>query len=459
MVAALVVAEAIGLTLLVTRPPIHNAPVPLSEVARLLEREDSPGAGGPPGLEGVDSMGAPPPGDAGAGAGPDGPGSPELNIRYSIPAPQPTPGRMLLAAPNLQRLLAARLHVATDRVRVFVQRDDPAAGLPPGGPGADPQLHEGFLAGLQQDSGMWRIAESVVPGFPNEFQRQAMWLFALGILPLVPLAWLFSRALVAPIQRFSLASQRLGSDTRAEPLPLDGPPEMRAAIESFNTMQARLNRLLEERTHMIGAIAHDLRTPLTRLAFRLESLAPPLGDKVNADIQEMKAMISAALDFVRERSTGGRRERLDFRSLVESVVDDQTDVGNDVTLQEGDPIVLSGDSTALRRVVVNLVDNALKYGERARLRLKRQAQDCTLEIDDDGPGIPGSQQERVFQPFYRIETSRNRNTGGIGLGLATVRAIVLDHGGSIRLHNRPEGGLRVTLTIPAETTRETPRAG
>jgi signal transduction histidine kinase len=365
---------------------------------------------------------------------------------------------MLVAAPNLQRLLAARLHVATDRVRVFLQRDDPAAAMPPPGrPGADPQLHEGFLAGLEQDSGVWRIGESVVPGFPNEFQRQAMWLFALGSVPLVPLAWLFSRALVAPIQRFSIASQRLGSDTRAEPLPLDGPREMRAAIDSFNTMQARLNRLLEERTHMIGAIAHDLRTPLTRLAFRLESLPPPLGDKVNADIQEMKAMVSAALDFVRERSTGGRRERLDFRLLVESVVDDQTDVGNDVTLQEGDPIVLSGDSTALRRVVVNLVENALKYGERARLRLKKHAQDCTLDIDDDGPGIPSSQQERVFQPFYRIETSRNRNTGGIGLGLATVRAIVLDHGGSIGLRNRPEGGLRVTVTIPAEATRETPR--
>jgi two-component system OmpR family sensor kinase len=470
MVAALVIAEAIGLTLLITRPPIHNAPVPLSELAWQLAGGDLPGAAGPPGFQGGDAMRPPPPGEVGEGEGPGGPpggprdgagpggpgatdgsGGPELNVRYSVPPPQSTPGSSLQAAPNLQGLLAARLHVAADRVRVFVEPDEPAARPLPGRMGADPQLHEGFLVAFKQDSGVWRIVESLVPGFPNEFQRQAMWLFALGIALLVPPAWLFSRALVAPIRRFSSASQRLGSDTRAEPLPLNGPSEMRAAIESFNTMQARLNRLLEERTHMIGAIAHDLRTPLTRLAFRLESLPPPLGDKVNADIQEMKAMISAALDFIREQSTGGRRERLDFRLLVESVVDDQTDVGNDVTLQEGDPIVLSGDATALRRVVVNLVDNALKYGERARLRLKRQAQDCTLEVDDDGPGIPDSQQERVFQPFYRIETSRNRNTGGIGLGLATVRAIVLDHGGSIELRNRPEGGLRVTMTIPAGT--------
>jgi two-component system OmpR family sensor kinase len=110
-------------------------------------------------------------------------------------------------------------------------------------------------------------------------------------------------------------------------------------------------------------------------------------------------------------------------------------------------------------MVVNLVENALKYGERARLRLKIGAQDCTLEIDDDGPGIPESQQQQVFQPFYRIESSRNRNTGGIGLGLATVRAIVLDHGGSIGLRNRKEGGLRVTVSIPAEATRDSSRAG
>jgi len=145
--------------------------------------------------------------------------------------------------------------------------------------------------------------------------------------------------------------------------------------------------------------------------------------------------------------------------LVESVVDDQTDVGNDVTLQEGEPIVLSGDATALRRMIVNLVENALKYGERARLRLKRQAQDCTLEIDDDGPGIPDSQQQRVFQPVLPDESSRNRNIRRIGLGLATVRAIVLDHGGSIGLRNRAEGGLRVTVTIPAEATRELAAGG
>ena len=463
MIAALAVAEGIGSVLLITRPPIHNAPVSISELAWVLgegpprvdvwpRAEERPGREpqgplGPGQLLPPDPRGPPgagrPPG-AGALPGTGGPRS-ALSVRQSDSPPQPT--SKLAESQELEHSLAARMGVSADRVRLFI-RSDRSSGLPLPGTWWDPVLGEGFVAAYKQDSSSWRVVESILPGFPDEFQRQAIWLFVLGLLFLLPLAWLFSRALVSPIQRFSLAAQRLGSDTRAEPLPSEGPPEMRAAIESFNAMQARLNRLLEERTHMIGAIAHDLRTPLTRLAFRLESLPPPLGDKVEADIQEMKAMICAALEFIRERSTGGRRERLDFRLLVESVVDDQTDVGHDVTLQEGDQIVMSGDPSALRRMVVNLVENALKYGERARLRLKKQTQECVLDIDDDGPGIPESMQERVFQPFYRIETSRNRNTGGIGLGLATVRTVALDHGGSVRLRNRAEGGLRVTVTIP-----------
>src|SRR5262249_26097793 len=156
-------------------------------------------------------------------------------------------------------------------------------------------------------------------------------------------------------------------------------------------------RLLQERAHMIGAIAHDLRTPLMRLAFRLDSLEPPLKEKVEADIGEMRAMISAALGFLRDQAAGTAREKLDFRLLVESVVDDQSDVGHDVTLAGGEPVTLVGDPLSLRRMVVNLVDNARKYGERARLRLRVSGNNCILEIDDDGPGVPEALQGRVFE--------------------------------------------------------------
>jgi two-component system, OmpR family, sensor kinase len=277
---------------------------------------------------------------------------------------------------------------------------------------------------------------------------RAMLLFALGAATLLPLAWMFARALSAPIRRFSEAAQRLGTDPSAPPLPREGPAEMLVAVDSFNSMQARLSRLIRERTHMVGAIAHDLRTPLTRLAFRLDDLPSPLREKVDGDIKEMKTMIAAALDFIRDRSFTGQPERLDFRLLVESVVDNQSDLGHDVTLQAGIPFTIAGSPLSLRRMVVNLVENALKYGERARLRLRVANDRCVLEIDDDGPGIPEQLHEQVFEPFFRLEASRNRDTGGIGLGLATVRAIVLEHSGEITLGNRKGGGLRVMVSLP-----------
>jgi two-component system OmpR family sensor kinase len=282
----------------------------------------------------------------------------------------------------------------------------------------------------------------------HELVVRALLLFALGAGTLLPLAWIFARALSAPIRRFSEAAQRLGMDPSAPPLPREGPAEMLVAVDSFNTMQARLSRLLRERTHMVGAIAHDLRTPLTRLAFRLDDLPSPLREKVDGDIREMKTMIAAALDFIRDRSLTGQSERLDFRLLVESVVDNQSDLGHDVTLQAGVPFTITGNPLSLRRMVVNLVENALKYGERARLRLRVVNDRCVLEIDDDGPGIPEQLHEQVFEPFFRLEASRNRDTGGIGLGLATVRAIVLEHSGEITLGNRKGGGLRVMVSLP-----------
>jgi signal transduction histidine kinase len=152
---------------------------------------------------------------------------------------------------------------------------------------------------------------------------------------------------------------------------------------------------------------------------------------------------------MRERHFAGRRERVDMRLLVERIVNDQADLGHAVTFQETESVIVEAAPLALRRLVGNLIDNALKYGERARLKLSRADGLCLLEIDDDGPGIPESLHQQVFEPFFRVEGSRNRDTGGIGLGLAAVRAIVLEHGGEVALANRKSGGLRVSVTLPA----------
>ena len=450
MLAALVVAEAVGIAFVVYRPPTEDQPVQLFSVARLLRQPgddrgpQGPFGGGPPP--------GPPPGGFGDGRPPDAAAPPPeavLPLRNSPTPPNPVSG--ISASEKLRIRLAQLLGVDRSAVLFFASESDQSSRRAPE-QGNDATLQRSFVAARHMSDGSWNIVEREVEGFPNALHRRAMLLFALGAATLLPLAWLFARALSAPIRRFSEAARRLGRDPNAPPLPREGPTEMLVAVDSFNSMQARLNRLIQERTHMVGAIAHDLRTPLTRLAFRLEDLPQPLREKVDADIHEMKSMVSAALDFIRDRALSGQREPLDFRLLVESVVDDQSDLGHDVVLQSGTPITIAGNPLALRRMVGNLVDNALKYGERARLRLRVANDACILEIDDDGPGIPEQLQQQVFEPFFRLETSRSRDTGGIGLGLATVRAIVLDHGGEIGLGNRKGGGLRVTVSLPAGTS-------
>nr|WP_068829978.1 ATP-binding protein [Xanthomonas translucens] len=318
-------------------------------------------------------------------------------------------------------------------------------GLAPASP-----LLGGFTAALQQPDGRWRSVVSPPRRFSAAFKTQVALLFVAGLLAMLPLAWWFSRALAAPIRRFAEAADRLGRNPDAQPLQRSGPSEIVQAADSFNAMQARLNRLINERTHMVAAIAHDLRTPLARLAFRLEGLQPPLRDKTIADIDEMKAMISAALDFIHNDSRRSTRAPLDFRLLVESVVDDASDTGAEASFVAGQAITLDGDPLSLRRMVMNLLENALKYGKRARLQLHRDGTDCVLWIDDDGPGIDPTQHEQLFLPFFRGENSRNRDTGGIGLGLSVAHSIVLAHGGEITLTNRPEGGLRVCVELPCQ---------
>lgn len=455
MLAALLVAEGIGLALLISRPPLYNAPVSLTEVARYLDLQaDSRGLAqhAPPEPHMPFDTNRPPPppdfdGPPRSLPGHRAPPPKELMVRTSATAPAQPRDLDRAASQRLRTQLAALLATDRESVLVYVDKDD----MQPWQANArigEIMLREGFIVARHLPNGDWRIVESVIQGFPNAFQKQAMMLFAFGLAALLPLAWLFAKALSAPIRRFSAAARRVGTDPNAPPLPVEGPAEMLLAVESFNAMQARLHRLLQERTQMIAAIAHDLRTPLTRLAFRLENLPSPLTEKVNADIQEMKSMISAALDFIRDRALSERRERLDFRLLVETVVDDHNDLGRDVSLESGAPVTVEGDPLALRRAVANLVDNAIKYGERARLRLLLADDRCTLEVDDDGPGIADSLKSRVFEPFFRVESSRNRDTGGIGLGLAVVRATVVDHGGEVSLHNLKDGGLRVTLWLP-----------
>ena len=453
MLCALVISAAIGFAVLVLQPPGQNSGVRVIELVSALRLDQQPiGPFGPPGTGPAPSNGPTPGSGPEPHSGPE-PGMPrfmpppvDVDISVSAQAPKGFSGYDARASSKMTKRLSSMMNVSSDALRVYIVDTtmDTMAGSSP----LDAAIKGGFVIGIRQTDGLWRIASKAPETFPSVFQQELLWLFGLGLLVLLPIAWLFARTLAAPIRQFADAAERLGGDTNAPPVPRNGPREMLRAVDSFNAMQARINRMMQERTHMIGAIAHDLRTPLARLSFRLDGLPSPLGEKVEADIQEMKTMISAALDFIHDRSLGLHKQRLDFRLLVESVADDLVDVGHDVIVQPGPAITLEGDPVALRRAVVNLVENGLKYGERVRMYPRTVEHECVLEIDDDGPGIPDALQRQVFEPFFRMEASRNRGTGGIGLGLATVRAIVFDHGGTVELRNRKDGGLRVVMALP-----------
>lgn len=276
-------------------------------------------------------------------------------------------------------------------------------------------------------------------------------LLPLGVMAvIVVLACVWAvRRVTAPLGVVTQAAERLGRNVNAPPIPETGTREMRQAAHAFNEMQARLQRLLRNRTTMLAALSHDLRTPLTLLRLRIEGLPDSEErERMLASIATLDAMIDATLDFARGTTAPEAWRRTDLAALLGSIVDDMTDAGLPVTLAPAEPVVLECQPGALRRAITNLLDNAVKYGTVARVSLQAAPDAVRIVVDDDGPGIPEPDLQKVFEPFHRLEESRSRETGGTGLGLAIAQTIAETHGGAITLANRPGGGLRAILTLP-----------
>ncbi len=262
--------------------------------------------------------------------------------------------------------------------------------------------------------------------------------------------WAVRRA-TQPLALFARTAERLGLDVNAPALTEEGPYEVRRASVAFNEMQKRLRHFIEDRTQMLAAISHDLRTPITRLRLRAELIDDEEQQKkMLADLEEMETMIAATLSFARDATASEPRQALDLAVLLQSLCDDATDAGRKAAYEGPDKFTYTGRPVALKRTFSNLIDNAIKYGNEARVSLTATNGGLTVTVTDSGPGIPDGELERVFQPFHRVERSRSRETGGTGLGLAVVRSIVRAHGGDVTLKNHGDGGLCATVTLPRE---------
>jgi signal transduction histidine kinase len=305
-----------------------------------------------------------------------------------------------------------------------------------------------FTAALQQDNGTWTVVRSTPEAFPSAWQMQASaWLLG-GFLLVASAGYLFSRRISAPLRRFAEAAETLGRDPHAPQMTLKGPAEVGAAASAFNEMQTRLKRYINDRTAMVGAISHDLRTPLARIRFKVEGAPPAVKAAVLSDVDQMEQMIGGVLAFIRDEGAPRRRERLDLLSLIECVADDAALIGGQVEIVEGQPVTVDGDPVALQRLFSNLVDNALKYGGGARIAVRRDGAAAVVEIVDEGPGLSADELGRVFQPFYRTDASRNLDNGGVGLGLPIARSTARAHGGDVELMSRA-GGATAIVTLPA----------
>ncbi len=305
-------------------------------------------------------------------------------------------------------------------------------------------------ASVRLRDGQWLNFATAVPEGESLWSTKAilsMLLMAVGVI-------LFSlwviRRVTRPLRVFAAASERLGKDVAAPPLAETGPSEVRRAARAFNEMQHRLRRLVENRTRMLTAISHDLRTPITLLRLRTESVEDNEEKaKMQATLDEMETMVSSTMSFAREDAELEAPARVDLTALVGSICDDMTDSGYRAEFDATGERVYECRPGALKRALTNLIENAIKYGGGAHVELDEIESAIEIIVEDEGPGIPEAELDKVFSPFYRVEPSRGHETGGIGLGLSVAQSVIDKHGGEIELSNREQGGLRVRVLLPA----------
>jgi signal transduction histidine kinase len=358
--------------------------------------------------------------------------------------PAPASSDMPETPPPLQRMLRVSLQLVPMaqalRPHEFSLQGDPGWGK--------------MLVGLRMPDGNWL-------NFNAEIEPPTPWhspTFLVAFMLMTAAAALLTlwavRRLTQPVRTLAMAAERLGRDVNAPPLPEDGPTEVAKAAAAFNTMAARIRRFVQDRTEMLTAIGHDLRTPITRLKLRAEFVEDDeLRRKMLSDLEDLEGMVSATLAFGRDATATEPVSAIDLAELLRTVLDEAGDARPEaseaLTYAGPSHLTVRARPLALKRALSNLIANAVSYGGSAQVLLTQPLPGTIgVAIEDTGPGIPPQELDRVFEPFHRVESSRNRETGGVGLGLPIARNILRAHGGDVTLSNRPGGGARALVTLP-----------
>lgn len=338
------------------------------------------------------------------------------------------------------RILQPLLKSAGGRVEAYEPRDWPEHS-------ADAR----YMLLIELSDASWLLFSPPTRSWGLDDTPRYLIVILLALISTALVALIATRRLATPLQHFTDGARRFGVDFRAPPIEPLGPQEIRQAILAFNAMQAQLQHFIRDRTQMLAAISHDLRAPLTRMRLRGEFIEDAeQQQRLFRDVDEMQAMINSALEFFRDDARLEPATQFDLAELLQTLLDDYRDQGSEIAFSGPLRLVYFGRPLGLKRVMTNLLDNAIKYGSEPVIELMPDAGEVRIKVLDRGPGIPQASLEQVFAPFFRMEGSRNKSTGGVGLGLSAARAIVLEHGGELTLRNRSKGGLEALVILPVQ---------
>ena len=306
-----------------------------------------------------------------------------------------------------------------------------------------------MVVSIRLEDGSWINFASPIFGTAHHLSGNTL-VFAIIIgLGVGVIAVLLLRWITKPLQDLAIAAEGFTLDATYKDVREEGPAEVRRAGRAFNNMASRIRKLVAERTQALAAVSHDLRTPITRLRLRSELLGDELArSMIDQDLTEMESMIDSTLEYLKMGVSHEQPRPLDVATMLATIVDCEIDQGHSIRYSGVRHAPIMGRPLSIKRAFWNIIGNALKFGKNVSIMIHDNGASVIVDISDDGPGIADSEFEKVFEPFYRIEGSRSRNTGGTGLGLTIAKAIIVDHTGNIELQNQPDGGLKVSILLP-----------